>query len=76
MKRSIQCLFALFLFTSVLFSQTIQWEQLNGPHGGAIYSIVTDNTGNMYASAMWGAGPFKSTNGGGCDFKSLRCACK
>ncbi len=51
-------------FPSFVFAQSIQWEQLSGPHGGAIYSIVTDNTGNMYASAMWGKGPYKSTDNG------------
>jgi len=64
MKRSILVLIAFFFLTSFLFSQTIQWEQLSGPHGGAIYSIVTDNAGNMYASAMWNIGPFKSTDNG------------
>jgi len=64
MKRSIQVLLASFFFTSFLFSQTIQWEQLSGPHGGAIYSIVSDNAGNMYASAMWNIGPYKSTDNG------------
>ncbi len=64
MKNSILLLLAFFFFTSLTFSQTIQWEQLSGPHGGAIYSIVTDNAGNMYASAMWNTGPYKSTDNG------------
>jgi photosystem II stability/assembly factor-like uncharacterized protein len=65
MKNLILVLFAFFYFTSFLFSQTIQWEPLSGPHGGSIYSIVKDdNSGNIYANTMWGAGPFKSTDNG------------
>lgn len=66
MKTVLLLCFSLFsiLFTSTIFSQTIQWEQLSGPHGGAIYSIVKDNNGNIYANTMWGAGPFKSTDNG------------
>jgi len=64
MKRSILVLIAFFFFTSLTFSQTIQWEQLSGPHGGAIYSIVKDNAGNIYANTIGSAGPFKSTDGG------------
>uniref|UniRef100_A0A832LKS0 T9SS type A sorting domain-containing protein n=1 Tax=Ignavibacterium album TaxID=591197 RepID=A0A832LKS0_9BACT len=65
MKNLILVLFAFFFFTSFLFSQTIQWEQLSGPHGGSIYSIVKDdNYGNIYVNTRWGAGPFKSTDNG------------
>lgn len=66
MKTVLLLCFSLFsiLFTSTIFSQTIQWEQLSGPHGGAIYSIVKDNSGNIYANTMWCAGPFKSTDNG------------
>jgi photosystem II stability/assembly factor-like uncharacterized protein len=64
MKRSILVLIAFFFFTSLTFSQTIQWEQLSGPHGGVIYSIVKDNAGNIYANTIGSAGPFKSTDGG------------
>jgi photosystem II stability/assembly factor-like uncharacterized protein len=64
MKTSIRTFLVVFFFTSFTFSQTIQWEQLSGPHGGAIYSIVKDNSGNIYANTMWGAGPFKSTDNG------------
>jgi len=53
-----------FLIATALFAQEIQWEQLSGPHGGAIYSIVTDNAGTLYASAMWNNGPYKSTDNG------------
>jgi photosystem II stability/assembly factor-like uncharacterized protein len=54
----------LVFITPTLFAQDIQWQQLNGPHGGAIYSIVTDNSGNIYANTAWGAGPYKSTDDG------------
>lgn len=64
MKKSILFIFAFFFFTSLLFSQTIQWQPLTGPHGGAIYSIVKDNQGNIYANTMWGQGPFKSIDNG------------
>lgn len=64
MKNSIQLLMSLFLITGWAYSQTISWEQLSGPHGGAIYSIINDNEGNIYASAMWEKGPYKSTDSG------------
>lgn len=55
---------SFFFFTSFIFSQTISWQQLSGPHGGAIYSIVTDNSGNIYVNAFGTAGPYKSTDDG------------
>ncbi len=64
MKTSLLSLLLFFFFSSFLFSQTFQWEQLSGPHGGAIYSIAKDNHGNIYANTMWGSGPFKSTDNG------------
>ena len=56
-------LFGLF-FSSSLLSQSISWQQLSGPHGGAIYSIVSDNNGNIYANTIGSPGPYKSTDDG------------
>ena len=55
---------SFFFFSSFIYSQTISWQQLSGPHGGAIYSIVTDNSGNIYANTTETPGPFKSTDDG------------
>jgi len=55
---------SFFLFTTFIYSQTISWEQLSGPHGGAIYSIVSDNNGDIYANSIGSPGPFKSTDDG------------
>ncbi|MFH1119420.1 MAG: T9SS type A sorting domain-containing protein [Bacteroidota bacterium] len=54
----------LILLSPALIAQDIQWEQLGGPHGGAVYSIVSDNSGIMYASSMWNNGPYKSIDNG------------
>ncbi len=68
MNRSPRLLTSLMLnitiLTTLIHAQSIQWQQLSGPHGGAIYSIVTDNSGNIYANTVWGAGLFKSTDEG------------
>jgi len=64
MKNSLPVLLAFFFFTSFLFSQSIQWQQLSGPHGGSIYSLVADNSGYFYANTVGTPGPFKSTDGG------------
>ena len=57
-------LLSLYLFTSFIYSQTISWQQLSGPHGGNIYSLVADADGNLYASPTGVSGPFKSTDNG------------
>ena len=64
MKNLIFLFIPFFLISSLTNSQPIFWEQLSGPHGGAIYSIINDNAGNIYASALWGQGPYKSTDNG------------
>ena len=55
---------SFFFFTSLLFAQTISWQQLSGPHGGNIYSLVVDSNGYLYASPTGTAGPFKSIDNG------------
>jgi len=52
------------ILTVLILGQSIQWQQLSGPHGGDIYSIVHDNYGNIYANTIGSPGPFKSTNDG------------
>ncbi len=64
MKTYLLVALVFFFFTSINQSQSISWQQLSGPHGGAIYSIVHDNSGNIYVNTVWGAGPFKSTDDG------------
>ena len=57
------CIISIVTSTPIL-AQSINWHQLSGPHGGAFYSIVSDDDGNVYANTVWGAGPFKSTDNG------------
>jgi len=64
MGNFVQVLLSVLFFSPIFFSQSISWQQLSGPHGGAIYSIVHDNVGNIYVNTVWGAGPFKSTDDG------------
>jgi len=65
MKRSILVLIAFFFFTSFLFSQTIQWEQLNGPFGGTALSFTSNSLGYLFAGADENQGGiFRSTDVG------------
>ncbi len=64
MGNFVQVLLSVLFFSPFFFSQPISWQQLSGPHGGAIYSIVTDNSGNIYANTIGNPGPFKSTDDG------------
>ena len=64
MGNFVRVLLSVLFFSPFFFSQSISWQQLSGPHGGAIYSIVHDNSGNIYVNTVWGAGPFKSTDDG------------
>jgi len=50
--------------SALILAQSIQWQQLSGPHGGSIYSIVHDSSGNIYANTIGSTGPFKSTDDG------------
>ena len=65
MKNCLLILLALFFFTSIQFSQTIQWEQLNGPFGGTGLSFVTNSNGDIFAGADQDQrGIFRSTDAG------------
>jgi photosystem II stability/assembly factor-like uncharacterized protein len=64
MGNFVRVFLSVLFFSPIFFSQSISWQQLSGPHGGAIYSIVSDNSGNIYTNTVWGAGPFKSTDDG------------
>jgi photosystem II stability/assembly factor-like uncharacterized protein len=64
MKKSNLFLLVTLTIPAIICAQDIQWEQLSGPHGSAVYSVVSDNAGNVYANTMWGAGPFKSNDDG------------
>lgn len=44
----------LILHTPTLIAREFQWEQPSGPHGSAIYSVVSDNTG-MFMRTRCGA---------------------
>jgi photosystem II stability/assembly factor-like uncharacterized protein len=64
MGNFVRVLLSVLFFSPFFFSQSISWQQLSGPHGGSIYSIVHDNDGNIYANTIGGPGPFKSTDDG------------
>ncbi len=64
MKNFVRILFSILFFSQLIFTQTISWEQLSGPHGGNIYSLAADGDGNLYASPTGVSGPFKSTDNG------------
>jgi len=64
MGNFVRVLLSVLFFSPFFFSQSISWQQLSGPHGGAFYSIVTDNSGNIYANTIGSPGPFKSTDDG------------
>jgi photosystem II stability/assembly factor-like uncharacterized protein len=64
MGNFVRVLLSVLFFSPFFFSQTISWQQLSGPHGGAIYSIVRDNSGNFYANTIGSPGPYKSTDNG------------
>lgn len=64
MRHLTSILSAVLFFTSFIFTQTISWEQLSGPHGGSIYSMVVDGNGNLYATPTGTSGPFKSMDNG------------
>ena len=54
-----------FLFTSIIFSQTISWEQLNGPFGGTALCFATNSNGDLFAGADENQrGVYKSTDNG------------
>jgi photosystem II stability/assembly factor-like uncharacterized protein len=44
-------------------SQTVLWEPTNGPEGGYIYSMTSNDQGHIFASAGTGC-MFRSVNGG------------
>jgi photosystem II stability/assembly factor-like uncharacterized protein len=68
MQNLVRVLSAIIFFSPFFFSQTISWQQLSGPHGGNIYSLVADANGNLYANPTGDTqglvGPFKSTDNG------------
>ncbi|MFO7445136.1 MAG: hypothetical protein R6W90_02170, partial [Ignavibacteriaceae bacterium] len=65
MKNSLLLLLPIFFFTSFLFSQTIQWQQLNGPFGGTALSFASNSNGDLFAGADQNQrGVFKSTDDG------------
>ena len=65
MKTSPMFLFAFFFCTSLLDCQTIQWQQLNGPHGGTALSFASNADGNIFAGSDYTEnGVNRSTDGG------------
>jgi photosystem II stability/assembly factor-like uncharacterized protein len=65
MKNLILVLFAVFFFTSFIFSQTIEWQQLNGPFGGTALCFASNSNGDLFAGADQNQqGVFKSTDDG------------
>jgi photosystem II stability/assembly factor-like uncharacterized protein len=64
MGNFVRVLLSVLFFSPFFFSQSISWQQLSGPHGGSIYSIVHDDDGNIYANTIGSPGPFKSCDDG------------
>ncbi len=65
MKTIIEILFTFILFTSFLFSQSLQWQPLNGPFGGTPLCFVSKSNGNLFAGMSQDErGIFKSTDNG------------
>jgi len=65
MKSSLPVLLAFFFFTSFLFSQSIQWQQLNGPFGGTPLSFASNSNGDIFAGSDYNQkGVYRSTDGG------------
>jgi photosystem II stability/assembly factor-like uncharacterized protein len=65
MKNLILVLFAVFFFTSFIFSQTIEWEKLNGPFGGIALSFASFPNGDIFAgSGHNDKGVYFSSDGG------------
>ena len=40
-----------FICSSLLISQTIQWQQINGPHGGTAISFASNQSGDIFAGS-------------------------
>ncbi|MDI6804948.1 MAG: T9SS type A sorting domain-containing protein [Bacteroidota bacterium] len=60
-----KCLFFLLFFcTSFLFSQSIQWEQLNGPFGGTPTCFASNSNGNIFSGSDDYKGFFRSVDEG------------
>ena len=65
MKTSLMFLFVFFFCTSLLDCQTIQWQQLNGPHGGTALSFASNANGDIFAGSGYNEnGVNRSTDGG------------
>lgn len=65
MRSIVSVLLAFFFFSSILFSQTIQWQQLNGPFGGTVLCFASNSNGDLFAGADQNQqGVFKSTDNG------------
>jgi hypothetical protein len=65
MKTSVQIFLTFYFFTSFLFSQTIQWEQLNGPFSGTPLCFSYNSNGDLFAGMDQNQrGVFKSTDNG------------
>jgi photosystem II stability/assembly factor-like uncharacterized protein len=65
MKNCILVLLVFFFYTSLLFLQTIEWQQLNGPFGGTALCFASNSNGDLFAGADQNQrGVFKSTDDG------------
>ncbi len=61
MKKILISLILFFVFSLGLKSQNL-WEQLSGPYGGLIHTIVSAPNGNLFAFSFNGI--YRSANGG------------
>jgi photosystem II stability/assembly factor-like uncharacterized protein len=65
MKNFFFLVLSLGTLTSFVNSQTIQWQQLNGPHGGTAISFASNESGDIFAgSASLQNAVNRSTDGG------------
>ncbi|HSL89232.1 MAG TPA: T9SS type A sorting domain-containing protein [Ignavibacteriaceae bacterium] len=65
MKTFVLSVISILLFTSFIYPQAIQWQQLNGPFGGTALSFASNSNGDLFAGADQNQrGVFKSTDFG------------
>jgi photosystem II stability/assembly factor-like uncharacterized protein len=65
MKSLVLALLSGLFFTSFLFSQSISWQQLSGPHGGTALSFASTADGNIFAGSDYNQkGVYRSTDNG------------
>lgn len=62
MKNYLLSLLSFFFFTSILFSQTLQWQKLNGPFGGSPLCFVSKGSERFAGMDQNQGGVFRSSD--------------